>query len=701
LGNLPLFDLNVLNDRADWQNINFCLLQAKGVVNFSENIYALLPAGTDDAKYETEEYDFAAPQLYFQRFDLLEEDIERLHRQGMEVNIITSHAQQLPRTLRTYTTDSIPGELPFTGIDKLEMGFSSGIYKTVVLTDRELYGTIFVSSKRRTLKSSEAQKLLSQLEGEIEIGDYVVHEDYGVGIYRGFTQEDNLDYLKIEYAEEDELYVPLDQINKLTKFIGEQGEEVKVTRLGKNDWQQLRKKVKKQVAIAAEELARLYAQVKLANPFKTELDDSQLYQQFVEAFPYEETTDQLKAERDVISDLNKNKPMNRLLIGDVGFGKTEVMMRAAFKIVEAGGQVLVLCPTTVLALQHQSTFRNRFAHFGIEVAMVSRHNSASVNKENIEKFNEGKINILIGTHRLFTSEIDSEKLALLMIDEEQRFGVKQKEKIRKLEHGLHVLYVTATPIPRTLSMALSAIKDISMITTPPPGRKPVETHVEKLKWNLVTKAILSEVERSGQVLFVHNRVGTIPSIRAKLETLLPNIKIAVAHGQMSPHSLDKTMTDFYEKKYDCLLATTIIENGVDIANANTLIVTDAQNLGLAQMYQLRGRVGRSQRQAHAYFFYSGRDLNAVSEIQASDEEEQEFKLKPAKYIERLETILNSQQLGSGFKIASRDLEIRGAGNLLGREQHGNISKIGYGLYMQMLAEEIEKLKSDKTDKINS
>lgn len=706
--NLYLFDRKYLDTQSDLANINIMLPSSISgkTLETSDIVAALVPALSDNSRSKQQidqQFDFASPPLYFSRFDLLVSDLDRYVSRGFSVKIFTHHPESLKHTPHTYIAKELPKTIPLSNPETFEMGFISEDARLVVLTDRELFGTIFVSTRqRRQLKSSEAQKLLNQLEGEIEVGDYIVHEDYGVGLYRGFLEEDGKDYLQIEYAEGDELLVPLEQINKLTKYIGEQGQAVYVTRLGKTEWQTLKKRVKAQVAIAAKELARHYAQVNLAVAKPVELEDSEGYQTFISEFPYEETPDQLKAEKEIINDLAKSKPMNRLLIGDVGFGKTEIMMRAAYKMLETGSQVVILCPTTVLALQHFYTFSKRFNGHLVNIAILSRHNSASENKDLVEKINAGKIDLVIGTHRLLTSDFHPKSLGLLIVDEEQRFGVKQKEKIRKLEYGVHTLYVSATPIPRTLSMALAAVKDISMINTPPQGRKPVITKVDKLNWNRVVTAINFELKRGGQVLFVHNRVETIASVRQQLENLLPKVKFSVGHGQMDATRLDTIMEDFYQGKADVLIATTIIENGLDMPNVNTIIVNDSQRLGLAQMYQLRGRVGRSDKQAYAYFFYHGRDLPAENEVgnaaSVITDDDDKLKLKPAKYLERLETILNSQELGSGFKIASRDLEIRGAGNILGAEQHGNISKIGYGLYMQMLAEEIEALKVEGTQK---
>jgi len=683
---LPIGDLNRLASKQDWDNI--AMIWNGG--DFSDTMLVNLTVSDEKPNVEVKHFDFLAIQLFFRNFNLLQTEITRFDELGYHVVINTQHKQELPEELQHFCRTKLPANLPLIDEELGSYGFSSAQYKLLYITDREIFGTIFVTpSARKRLKSSEAQKLLSQLEGEIEVGDFIVHEDYGVGIYKGFTIEDGSDYLKLAYASDDELFVPLEQIYKLTKYLGDGNPEV--TRLGRSDWETIKRAVKAQVAIAAKDLARHYAQAELATAMPVEKEDSPGYREFIDAFAFEPTTDQLKSEKEIIADLSKKRPMTRLLIGDVGYGKTEIIMRAAYKIAEAGGQVVILCPTTVLALQHYKTFTERFKNTPFNVQVLSRHNIASKNKEIMGQIKEGKWDIIIGTHRLLSADLEPKKLGLLVIDEEQRFGVKQKEKIRKLEFGVHNLYVSATPIPRTLSMALAGIEDISFIQTPPPGRKAVTVDVSEFDWNKVVVAIQNELNRKGQIFFIHNRIDSILSIATQLQQYIPGIRLAIAHGQMSAVKMDTIIADFYEQKYDLLLATTILENGIDMPLVNTLIVDHSERLGLAQMYQLRGRVGRSSKQAYSYFYYHGRSMQAQKEIEMAHPIEKE-KLKPAKYLERLETILSAQELGSGFKVASRDLEIRGAGNLLGAEQHGNIKKVGYGLYMQMLAEEIEKIK---------
>ena len=654
-------------------------------------------------------FDFKYPQLYFQRFDILQSDLKMREDEGFTILINTSHTTGLPTNIQKYV-------LPET--IQLEAGFVSKKSQIIVLTDRELFGTVFLNKETSKLNSDRARKLLAELEGEIEIGNYVVHEDHGIGIYSGLKQEKYEqkvpagfgkfvinqiyeDYILIKYAEGDELYVPLSQINKITKYIGSDASEPNLTRLGKAEWAVYTRKVKESVAKYAKELINDFAEreIAIAPEIPSNTDDD--YAKFVADFPYQETDDQLRCEKDVITDLSHEKPMNRLIVGDVGFGKTEIAMRAAFKVASAGFQVAILCPTTVLTAQHEKVFGERFANFPISIAGLSRFSSAT-NKKTVSDLAEGKIDIVIGTHRLLSSDIKFKRLGLIIIDEEQRFGVKQKEKLKKLKYGIHMLAMSATPIPRTLSMALSSIWDISLIQTPPEGRKSIDTQISKMHWQEVINSIQKEVERGGQIYFVHNRVQTIASTFAKLCQLLPGVRFAYAHGQMESDKLENTIRGFYNKETDCLVCTTIIENGIDMPNVNTIIVQHAQNFGLAQLHQLRGRVGRGDHQAYAYFFYDGEDIDESDKdlYVEDDENEGQFihvKGKAHKYKERLKALIDSAELGAGFKIASRDLEIRGAGNLLGKEQHGNINYVGYGLYMQLLAEEIERLKGLKQE----
>lgn len=646
-------------------------------------------------------FDFVYPALYFNRFDLLLTDIEKKVESGYQVKIYTTHADALPKKLHKYIRKETNNN----------SGYESAELKLLVLTDKELFGTVFLGQEVKKLSSERARKILANLEGELEIGDYVVHEDHGVGVYKGIKQEEynqeirtgvgeklnrviKEDYILISYAQEDELYVPLRQVDKLTKYISIDDQEPEITRLGKTDWESIRQKTKESIFAMAKELVDLYAKRELAKAPSINSDISANYSDFVNAFQFKETPDQKQTERDILKDLSQDKPMNRIIVGDVGFGKTEVAMRAAFKVVESGMQVVVLCPTTVLTAQHEKVFVDRFKGFGYKVSSLSRLNIAE-QKGIINDIAKGQVDIVIGTHRLLSNDIAFNNLGLIIVDEEQKFGVKQKEKLKQLQIGVHVLSMSATPIPRSLSMALSSIQEISIIQTPPEGRKAIQNIVTKTDINKIREAINFELERKGQIYFVHNRVETIASATAKIKKLIPNAKVISAHGQMSPQTLTKNVGEFYKGNYDILVCTTIIENGLDMPNVNTIIVEHAQNFGLGQMYQLRGRVGRGDKQGYAYFLYDGDEIeqnDAVTEWSIQSTANLKKYRERRKYKKRLQAIKDSNELGAGFKLASRDLEIRGAGNLLGKQQHGNIKQIGYALYMQMLAEEIEKLK---------
>ncbi len=639
-------------------------------------------------------FDFTYPQLYFQRFDNLEKDIALKEDKGFNVLLLTDNFKNLPKSLQKYK------EKPIKGLDS---GLESKSQKIFFLTDRELFGTIFLNKVTKRLTTNKARQMLADFEGEIDIDDYIVHEDYGIGIYKGIKQEEFVekislgfgeyttkvtkeDYIFIKYADSDELYIPLTAINKITKYIATDGQVPELTKLGKAEWSNLRKKVKSDIALVAKDLVELYAKRALSKAPKIIEGNEDAYESFIDDFKYESTPDQIRAEKEILADLMLEHPMNRLIVGDVGFGKTEVAMRAAFKVCQSGFQVAVLCPTTVLAAQHEKVFTDRFKGTEFKVKSLSRLSKFS-NDLTLQKLYNGEVDIIIGTHRLLSADVQFKNLGLLIIDEEQKFGVKQKEKLKKLAKNVHILNLSATPIPRTLSMALSSIQEISLIETPPKNRLAIKTYVNKIDWGKIVSVIEAEVNRGGQVYFLHNRVSTIESVKAKLSKLMPHVKFVTAHGQMPPNELSQRINDFYEIKYDCLICTTIIENGIDMPNVNTIIIEHAQNFGLGQLYQLRGRVGRSETQAYAFMFYEG-------SLESEDKSGDEKKVAEKKYVKRLKAILESSELGSGFKLASKDLEIRGAGNLLGKAQHGHIKFMGYGLYMQLLAEEIERQKGE-------
>ncbi|MDD2480575.1 MAG: transcription-repair coupling factor [Lutispora sp.] len=550
----------------------------------------------------------------------------------------------------------------------LSGGFEFPSIKYAIITDMEVFG----GGKRKTAKKKAGSlKFFSDLKA----GDYVVHENHGIGQYMGIERlkVNNVirDYLHIRYFGNDKLYIPTDQFDLIQKYIA--GDRApKINRLSGVEWVKTKARAKKAIEGMADELLKLYAERQQMKGFSFS-KDGRWQKDFEDMFPFQETPDQLNCIEEIKKDMETDKAMDRLLCGDVGYGKTEVALRAAFKCIMDGKQVAILVPTTILAQQHFNTCNQRFGNFPMHIDMLSRFRSAQEQKKTLEALRIGAVDLVIGTHRLLQNDITFKDLGLLIVDEEQRFGVVHKEKIKQMRQNVDVLTLTATPIPRTLHMSLIGIRDISVIEEPPEERYPVQTYVMEYNDEIVRDAILREINRGGQIYFLYNRVRTIGKMAERLKVLVPEAKIAVAHGQMDERLLENTMLDFYNGEYDLLLCTTIIETGLDIPNVNTIIVHDADKMGLSQLYQLRGRVGRSNRLAYAYLTYQ-RDkvLTEVAE-------------------KRLQAIKEFTEFGSGFKIAMRDLEIRGAGNLLGREQHGHMESIGYDLYTKLLEDTVREL----------
>lgn len=556
----------------------------------------------------------------------------------------------------------------------LKGGFEYNNLKLVVISDKEIFGTGKNKAQKKIKKSKGKQIEFSDLN----IGDYVVHENYGIGQYEGVEQLNiqgaKKDFLSIQYKGKDKLYLPIDQMNLIQKYIGADIKP-KVNKLSSGEWGKTKAKAKKAVEEMAYDLLELYAKREKLAGYKYGAD-TPWQQEFEDAFPYEETEGQLTSVVEIKKDMESSKPMDRLLCGDVGYGKTEVALRAAFKALVEGKQVAILVPTTILAQQHYNTIMDRFANFPIKVALLSRFRSAHDQKLSIEGIRKGTIDLAVGTHRLLSKDVIFKDLGLLIIDEEQRFGVKHKETLKKLKETVDVLTLTATPIPRTLHMSLAGIRDMSVIENPPEERYPIQTYVVEFNPQMIRDAILREVGRGGQVYFVYNRVESIDNIAAKLRALVPEASFSIGHGQMAERQLEKVMVDFLNKEQDVLICTTIIETGLDIPNVNTIIIHDADKMGLSQLYQLRGRVGRSNRIAYGYFTYErNKVLSEVSE-------------------KRLKAIKEFTEFGSGFKIAMRDLEIRGAGNLIGHQQSGHVESIGYDLYVKYLNQAIKRLKGE-------
>ena len=566
----------------------------------------------------------------------------------------------------------LPGQISvFAG--ELSAGFRSWGESWLLLTENDIFG---VQKKRRIHHKQSGAKI--QFFSEIKAGDYVVHAVHGIGRYVGvetlLVGDVHRDYLLLMYANEDKLYVPVEQVSLLHKYVGNEGQAPKLSKMGGSDWKRITNKAKAAITELASELLRLYAQRKIVTGHAFG-PDTEMQREFEAGFPFEETPDQLQAIKEIKSDMEKPMPMDRLLCGDVGYGKTEVAIRAAFKAVTDGKQVAVLVPTTVLAQQHFMTFTQRMESFGVNVELISRFRTPREQRATLKKVREGQVDVLIGTHRILQSDVQFNDLGLLIIDEEQRFGVGQKEKIKKWTVGVDVLTLSATPIPRTLHLALVNGRDMSVIETPPEDRLPVETYVAEYNDAMIKEALEREIRRGGRVYYVHNRVQGLETLAQKIRQLVPGIAVRIAHGQMPEEMLEDAMIGFYEGKFDVLLSTTIIENGLDVPLANTIIIDGAENFGLSQLYQMRGRVGRSSRLAYAYFVYKRN--KALSEIAEK----------------RLQAIKDFTELGAGFRIAMRDLEIRGAGNLLGAQQHGHIAGIGFAAYCDLLEKTIIQMKS--------
>ncbi|GAB7387213.1 transcription-repair coupling factor [Bacillaceae bacterium] len=640
--------------------------QPQNIVNFNCKMMQNFHGQIHVLKAEMERWKKAQAKVVFLAAD--EERVKRLQR------VLEDY--QLEADLLHEDTFFLP-DRPVILKGNLQTGFELPLTRLVVITETEVF-TQKLKKARKVKPISNAERIKSYLE--LQPGDYVVHVNHGIGRYVGIeTLEINgihKDYLHIKYAGNDKLYVPIEQIDLVQKYVGSEDKEPKIYHLGGNEWKRVKAKVQSSVRDIAADLVKLYAQRQATVGYAFSKDTPE-QREFEALFPYQETPDQLRAIEEVKRDMESPRPMDRLLCGDVGYGKTEVAIRAAFKAAIEGKQVAVLVPTTILAQQHYETFRERFADYPFKIDVLSRFRSRKEQAATIKGLKDGTIDIVIGTHRLLSKDVQFKDLGLLVVDEEQRFGVSHKEKLKKLKTNVDVLTLTATPIPRTLHMAMIGVRDLSVIETPPENRFPVQTYVMEYSSALVREAIERELARGGQVYFLYNQVKGIQQMADQIRILVPEARVAVAHGQMSETELESVMLDFLDGEYDVLVSTTIIETGVDIPNVNTLIIYNADKMGLSQLYQLRGRVGRSNRIAYAYFTYQpNKTLSEAAE-------------------KRLQAIKEFTELGSGFKIAMRDLAIRGAGNLLGPEQHGFIASVGFDLYSQMLKEAIEELKGEE------
>ena len=623
---------------------------------------------------------------YQNSFELLTKDLKRWKKEKYRIVLVCSSKTRAKRlaqdlqdeALNAFYTDDVSRVADSTEIllisGNVKQGYEYPLLKFAVLSETDIFGGEKKKKKKKQTRY-EGQKI--QSFSELSIGDYVVHENHGLGIYRGIEKvevEKKLkDYIKIEYAGSGNLYILATQLEALQKYASADAKKPKLNKLGGSEWNRTKTKVRSAVQDIARDLVELYAARSEKNGFVYG-PDTVWQTEFEEMFPFEETEDQQAAIEATKQDMESTKIMDRLICGDVGYGKTEIAIRAAFKAVQEDKQVVYLVPTTILAQQHYNTFVQRMKEFPVRVDLLCRFRTPAQQKKTLEDLKKGQVDILIGTHRVLSKDVVYKDLGLLIIDEEQRFGVVHKEKIKKLKENIDVLTLTATPIPRTLHMSLIGVRDMSVLEEAPQDRLPIQTYVMEYEDEMVRAAIHRELARGGQVYFVYNRVNTIADMAAHIEKLVPEANVAFAHGQMSEKELEKKMYDFISRETDVLVSTTIIETGLDISNANTMIIHDADQMGLSQLYQLRGRVGRSNRTAYAFLLYRrGKYLSEVAE-------------------KRLHAIREFTDLGSGFKIAMRDLEIRGAGNLLGAEQHGHMQSVGYDLYCKMLNEAVKDFK---------
>lgn len=631
--------------------------------------------------------DVRSVNTYNNSFELLVKDLQQWKKKGERVILLCgsrTRAKRLAEDLRdhelaAYYTEDLeravqPGEIMLV-YGNAHRGYEYPLIKFLVISESDIFGK--EKKKRKKIRRYEGRAI--QNFAELSVGDYVVHENHGLGIYRGIEKIEvdkvTKDYMKVEYAGGSNLYVPATQLDVIQKYADSQAKRPKLNKLGTQEWGRTKTRVRSAVKNIAKDLVQLYAARQREEGFCYG-EDTIWQKEFEETFPFEETDDQLEAIEAVKEDMESNKIMDRLICGDVGYGKTEVAIRAAFKAAQESKQVVFLVPTTILAQQHYNNFVQRMKDYPVRVDLLCRFRTPAEQKKTLADLKKGLVDILIGTHRVLSKDVQFKDLGLLIIDEEQRFGVTHKEKIKQLRENIDVLTLTATPIPRTLHMSLVGIRDMSVLEEAPMERVPIQTYVMEYNEEMVREAISRELARGGQVYYVYNRVNTIVEMANKIAALVPEARVAFAHGQMKERELEKIMYDFINGEIDVLVSTTIIETGLDISNVNTMIIHDADNLGLSQLYQLRGRVGRSNRTAYAFLLYRrNKMLREVAE-------------------KRLHAIREFTDLGSGFKIAMRDLEIRGAGNLLGAEQHGHMEAVGYDLYCKMLNESVRELKGE-------
>ncbi|MCM1321162.1 MAG: transcription-repair coupling factor [Bacteroides sp.] len=631
------------------------------------------------------------PRSFFGNINYLKESIEEAEAGGWHIYVYAESENQALRIgelLKNYTetgdffkTSGKKTGARFSVIPRgISAGFSVPALKVLVIQENEIFG------RRKHIPRSVKHAKSAVIDTFIELnpGDYVVHVNYGIGLFKGIERVkaagNERDYIKLEYAGEETVFIPIEQVNLVQRYIGNEGDSPRLDTLGSKSWENRKNRVKKSVEDIAQKLIDLYSRRKAARGFPFP-KDNEMVTAFDAAFPYTETDDQLTAAAEIKADMEKTEPMDRLVCGDVGYGKTELAMRAAFKAVMGGKQVAFLAPTTILAEQHYESCLERFEKFPVKIAHLSRFVQKSEQKKILEETARGNIDILIGTHRIIQKDVRFKDLGLLIIDEEQRFGVKDKERLKEVKANIDCLALSATPIPRTLHMSLLKIRDMSILATPPQNRQAIETVIEPYSDSRIVSAVRQEAERGGQVFYLHNRVESLDEVRIKLEALLPEMMIDTAHGQMSSAELDDIFRRFKMGGFHVLVATSIIENGIDIPNVNTIIIDRADMYGVSQLYQLRGRVGRSDRKAYAYLLYP--EGKALSEVA----------------MKRLQVISDFTELGAGFKIAMKDMEIRGAGNLLGKDQSGDVYSVGFDLYLKLLEEAVQRLSGSDNGEI--
>ena len=642
---------------------------ARRALDFRRVEFGHKPSGMPDA---TLSFSTAAPPIFHKNFDLASSTLKDFLKKQYKLYILSDNAKQTDRIRAIF--EERGDEIPFTPVDKtLHEGFTDETLRACFFTDHQIFDRFhkynLKSDKARSGKVALSLKELNQFEP----GDYVVHIDHGVGRFAGLVRIPNGDstqeVIKLVYQNDDVVFVSIHALHKISKYKGREGEPPRLNKLGTGAWEKLKEKTKTKIKDIARDLIRLYARRREEKGFSYS-PDSFLQHELEAGFIYEDTPDQLKATREVKADMEKDRPMDRLVCGDVGFGKTEVAIRAAFKAVCDNKQVAVLVPTTVLAYQHFCTFRDRLKDFPCRVDYLSRARKPGDVRRILKELKEGEVNIIVGTHRIIGKDVKFRDLGLLIIDEEQKFGVAVKEKLKQLKVNVDTLTMTATPIPRTLQFSLLGARDMSVIQTPPPNRYPVQTEVHTFNEEIIAEAVNFEMSRNGQVFFVNNRINNLEELKAMIVRLVPDARVCIGHGQMQPGELEQVIMDFVNYDYDVLIATTIIESGIDIPNANTIIINQAQNFGLSDLHQMRGRVGRSNRKAFCYLL-----APPLSSL-------------PTESRRRLQAIENFSDLGSGIHIAMQDLDIRGAGNLLGAEQSGFIADLGYETYQKILAEAV-------------